>query len=120
MEALAEEVWVEDDEGSAALLRRPAARTGVSVRIDLDAADLPGKTALVATGHAIALIPGVLVPALRADVTTVALADPPTRGVYALTPRRTPHPAAAALLEHLASAFPVAPKTDCSDSTPQG
>lgn len=120
VQALADEVWVEDNEGSAALLRRHAARAGVSVRIDLAAADLPGKTALVATGHAIALIPGVLAPALRADVATVALTDPPTRGVYALTPRRAPHPAAAALLEHLASVFPAASKNDCPDAGSRG
>jgi hypothetical protein len=82
---LADQTWVEDNDGSAALLRQHAARAGVTARIDLTAADLPGKVALVATGHAIALIPGVLTGALRADVTTVALIDPPTRGVYAIT-----------------------------------
>jgi DNA-binding transcriptional LysR family regulator len=120
LEALADEVWVEDNEGSAALLRRHAARAGVSARIDLAAADLPGKTALVATGHAIALIPGVLAPALRADVTTVALTDPPTRGVYALSPRRAPHPAAAALLDHLAAAFAASQETDWSGPAGRG
>ncbi|HET6195215.1 MAG TPA: LysR family transcriptional regulator, partial [Acetobacteraceae bacterium] len=54
--ALAGETWAEDNEGSAALLRQHAARAGVVARIDLRAADLPGKIALVATGHAIALI----------------------------------------------------------------
>ncbi|MFE7776598.1 LysR substrate-binding domain-containing protein [Streptomyces sp. NPDC057445] len=82
-----------------------AARAGVSARIDLTAADLPGKLALVATGHAIALIPGVLTCALRADVTTVGLADPPTRGIYTITPRRDPHPCATPLLDHLTTAF---------------
>ncbi|MFE2376736.1 LysR family transcriptional regulator [Streptomyces sp. NPDC059398] len=105
MRALADQIWVEDNDGSEALLRRHAARAGVSPRIDLAAADLPGKLALVATGHAIALIPGVLRRALRADVTTVALADPPTRGIYTLTPRRDPHPWAAPLLDQLAAAF---------------
>jgi DNA-binding transcriptional LysR family regulator len=102
---LADQTWVEDNDGSAALLRQHAARAGVSARIDLTAADLPGKLALVATGHAIALIPGVLTRALRTDVTTVSLADPPTRGIYTLTPRRDPHPCAAPLLDHLATAF---------------
>lgn len=105
IEALAGETWVEDNDGSAALLRRHAARAGVSARIDLAAADLPGKLALVATGHAIALIPGVLTCALRADVTTLPLVDPPTRGIYAITPRRDPHPCAAPLLDQLATAF---------------
>ncbi|MFE3635189.1 LysR family transcriptional regulator [Streptomyces sp. NPDC059168] len=105
IEALADQTWVEDNEGSAALLGRHAARAGVSARIDLAAADLPGKLALVATGHAIALVPGALTRALRADVTTVGLVDPPTRGVYTITPRRDAHPRAAPLLELLAAAF---------------
>lgn len=103
--ALADETWVEDNDGSAALLRQHAARAGASVRIDLTAADLPGKLALVATGHAIALIPGVLTSALRADVTTVGLVDPPTRGVYTITPRRSAHPCAASLHDRLARVF---------------
>ncbi|MFJ3856746.1 LysR family transcriptional regulator [Streptomyces sp. NPDC090085] len=102
---LADETWAEDNEGSAQLLRRHAARAGAEVRIDLAAADLPGKTALVATGHAVALVPGVLTGALRSDVTTVTLVDPPTRGVYTITPVHAPHPAAAPLCEHLAAAF---------------
>ncbi|GGM73195.1 LysR family transcriptional regulator [Dactylosporangium sucinum] len=105
MPALADETWVEDNDGSAALLRQHAARAGVTARIDLTAADLLGKIALVATGHAIALIPGVLTCALRADVTTVALVDPPTRGIYTITPRRDPHPSTAALLDHLTTAL---------------
>ncbi|MDG9712770.1 LysR family transcriptional regulator [Streptomyces sp. DH10] len=112
LRALAEQTWVEDNDGSAALLRQHAARAGVSARIDLAAADLLGKLALVATGHAIALIPGVLTCALRTDVTTVSLLDPPTRGVYAITPRRDPHPAAALLLDRLATAFTPARSTD--------
>ncbi|GAB7109981.1 LysR family transcriptional regulator [Streptomyces phaeofaciens JCM 4814] len=102
---LADETWAEDNDGSAALLRQHAARAGVHARIDLDAADLPGKLALVATGHAIALIPGVLSHALRTDVTTVTLVDPPTRDIYTITPRHHPHPCAAALLDQLATAF---------------
>ncbi|MET9764934.1 LysR family transcriptional regulator [Streptomyces sp. NPDC006372] len=105
IQALADETWVEDNDGSAALLRQHAARAGVSVRIDLGAADLHGKLALVATGHAIALIPGVLTCALRTDVTTVSLVDPPTRGIYTITPHRDPHPCAAPLHDQLAVAF---------------
>ncbi|MBO1335436.1 LysR family transcriptional regulator [Streptomyces sp. VRA16 Mangrove soil] len=100
---LADEVWAEDNDGSAALLRGHAARAGVVARVDLTAADLLGKLALVATGHAVALIPRVLTRALRTDVTTVRLVDPPTRGLYTITPRRDPHPRAAALLERLAA-----------------
>ncbi|WP_330457375.1 LysR family transcriptional regulator [Streptomyces sp. NBC_00820] len=105
IEALADETWAEDNEGSAALLRQHAARAGISARIDLTAADLPGKLALVATGHAIALIPGVLTSALRADVTAVGLTDPPTRGIYTITPRRDAHPFAASLHDQLAAVF---------------
>ncbi|MGW6538019.1 LysR family transcriptional regulator [Streptomyces sp. NPDC055051] len=103
LRALAGESWVEDDDGSEALLRQHAARAGLVARIDLAAADLLGKLALVATGHAVALVPGVLTRALRTDVTTVRLVDPPTRGIYAVTPRRDPHPAAAPLLDLLAA-----------------
>lgn len=103
--ALADQTWVEDNDGSATLLRQHAARAGVTARIDLTAADLPGKVALVATGHAIALIPGALTCALRTDVTTVSLVDPPTRGIYTITPRRDPHPSAAPLLDQLTLAF---------------
>lgn len=46
-------------------------------RVDLTAAHLHGKLALVAAGHAIALVPGVLRCALRADVATVPLVAPP-------------------------------------------
>lgn len=105
IQALADQTWVEDNDGSAELLRQHAARAGVSVRIDLTAADLLGKLAMVATGHAIALIPGVLTRALRTDVTAVSLAAAPTRGIYTVTSRRAPHPSAAPLLEQLAEAF---------------
>jgi DNA-binding transcriptional LysR family regulator len=105
IEALAGETWAEDNEGSAALLRQHAARAGAIARIDLDAADLHGKIALVATGHAIALIPGVLATTLRADVTTLALVNPPTRGIYAVLPRHDPHPSAPVLIQQITMSF---------------
>ena len=105
IEALASETWAEDNEGSAAMLRQHAARAGVTARIDLNAADLPGKIALAATGHAIALAPGVLADTLRPDVTTVALVNPPTRGIYAVLPRHDPHPSARPLLDQLTMSF---------------
>jgi DNA-binding transcriptional LysR family regulator len=105
IEALAGETWAEDNEGSAALLRQHAARAGAVARIDLHAADLFGKVALVATGHAVALIPGVLTVALRADVTTVALVDPPARGIYAVLPRDDPHPSASRLRGQIMRSF---------------
>jgi DNA-binding transcriptional LysR family regulator len=75
IEALAGETWAEDNEGSA-LLRQHAARASVTARIDLNAADLPGKVALVVTGHAIALVPEVL----------AAPAAPPVHDVFPLSP----------------------------------
>lgn len=105
IETLASETWAEDNEGSAALLRQHAARAGAVARIDLRAADLSGKVALVATGHAVALVPGVLAATLRADVTTVALVNPPTRGIYAVLPRHDPHPSAPLLLDQVARSF---------------
>jgi DNA-binding transcriptional LysR family regulator len=114
---LADETWVEDNDGSAALLRQHAARAGVTARVDLAAADLPGKIALVAAGHAIALIPGVLRSALRADVTTVALVGAPTRGIYAVTPPGEGHPAAPALIDQLAAAFGPAPRSPSGKAT---
>jgi DNA-binding transcriptional LysR family regulator len=105
--ALAGETWAEDNEGSAVLLRQHAARAGVVARIDLHAADLHGKVALVATGHAIALVPGVLAATLRADVTTSALVDPPTRGIFAVLPHRDAHPVAPLLVRQIMRALSV-------------
>lgn len=110
IQSLSDQTWTEDDEGSAALLHQHAARAGVTAPIALPAADLPGKLALVATGHAIALIPGILRRALRPDIVTVRLLDPPTRGIHVLAPRRTPHPRTAPLLDRLASAFNSLPQ----------
>jgi hypothetical protein len=47
----------------------------------------------------------VLVSALRADVTTRRLIDPPTRGIYAILPRRDQHPATPLLMNQLTRAF---------------
>lgn len=86
LEAFADDIWVEDNDGSAALLRTAAARAGFEPRLDFAAADLTGKTAMVASGHAVALVPGVLVAALRRDVVPVQISDAPTRGIYAALP----------------------------------
>jgi DNA-binding transcriptional LysR family regulator len=80
-------------------------RAGVTARIDLNAADLPGKVALVATWHAIALVPGILAATLRADVTTVTLVNPPMRGIYAVLPRHGQHPCAPLLVDQLTRSF---------------
>lgn len=101
IEELDGETWADDNEGSAALLRQHAARHGVEAPVDLIAADLPSKVALVATGHAIALVPSSLTQALRADVVAIPLADAPARGLHALTPARHPHPWASALVDQV-------------------
>lgn len=94
--------WVEDNDGSAALLRSAAARAGFEPRIELAAADLAGKTALVAAGHAVALVPGLLVPALRRDVVAVEPRDAPRRGIFA-TVAAAPDPPGAAVGRLLAA-----------------
>jgi DNA-binding transcriptional LysR family regulator len=101
----AEAIWVEDNEGSAALLRTGAARAGFEPRLDLDAADLVGKAAMVAAGHAVALVPGVLRAALRRDVVAVSIADAPTRGIYAITPPESVHPLVPEVVRAFGEAF---------------
>jgi len=50
-------------------------------------------------------VPGVLVSALRADVTILRLMDPPTRGIYAILPRHGQHPSAPLLADQLTRAL---------------
>lgn len=80
--ALRDETWVEDDAGSAAVLQRAAAAVGFTPRVDLEAGDLMGKVALVTAGHAVALVPGLLVAALPPRVAARPLSDGPVRTVY--------------------------------------
>lgn len=82
---LADELWIEDNPGSEALLSELAARHRVTLRIDRSSSDLMTKIALVAAGHGVAIAPRTLAPALRADVRFVALTAAPRRGVYAAT-----------------------------------
>ncbi|MFD8521509.1 hypothetical protein ACFV2D_16025 [Streptomyces capillispiralis] len=76
--------------GGGDVLRPLYGAAGVSARIDLTVAALPGEPALVATGHAIAVIPEALSCALRTDATPVDLVDPlpaaSTRPPLAATP----------------------------------
>ncbi|UMG92486.1 LysR family transcriptional regulator [Nocardioides sp. TF02-7] len=102
--AFATATWVEDDEGSAALLRTAAHRAGFEPDVDHAAPDLTGKTAMVAAGHAVALVPGVLVPVLRADVAVVRLLDPPTRGIHVTRPASLP-PTVGGLVESVVTAL---------------
>lgn len=112
----ADATWVEDNEGSAALLRAAAARAGFAPRIDLAAADLAGKTALVAAGHAVALVPGLLLPALRRDVVAVAVVDAPTRGIYVtVAAGADPAGPAAQLRERIRTALAAGSGTPSSD-----
>ncbi|WP_205740707.1 LysR family transcriptional regulator [Haloactinopolyspora alba] len=105
--AFAADTWVEDDAGSAALLRRHAARADFEPRLDVDAVDLLGKIAMVAAGHAVALVPGLLAGSLPRDVVAVRLADAPTRGLYALLPTRAdpPPPIVSDVVRHVSEAL---------------
>jgi hypothetical protein len=47
----------------------------------------------------------VLAGTLRADVATLALVNPPTRGIYAVLPRHDPHPSAPLLVQQIAMSF---------------
>ncbi len=64
-----------------------AAAAGFTPDIELEVGDLLGKTALVAAGHAVALVPAMLVPALRPDVAVRRLVTAPRRTVYAVVRR---------------------------------
>lgn len=85
IEELADEAWVEDNAGSETLLRQLAVRAGFEARLHRGADDLLTKTGLVAAGMGVALVPGILVPALRSDLTVLRLDQPARRGVYLLT-----------------------------------
>lgn len=82
---LADELWIEDNPGSQALLQELAARHHVAVRVDRSTFDLMTKIALVAAGHGVAMAPRTLAPALRPDVRFVALTAAPRRGVHVAT-----------------------------------
>ncbi|MEU9607982.1 LysR family transcriptional regulator [Streptomyces sp. NPDC048057] len=90
---LADETWVEDYEGAAAVLSAACARAGFAPRVDIACGSWLGKQAFVAAGHGVMLVPGLLVPALRPDLLIRPLVDPPYRGVYAAT---GPRPSASA------------------------
>lgn len=79
---LATETWVEDNAGSETVLRELAARAGFEPRISVLADDLMAKTGLVASGFGIALVPDLLLPALRADLAVLRLRRPTQRGFY--------------------------------------
>ena len=72
----------EDNPGSAAILQRGDRRRRFTPRVDFEAGDLIGKVAMVAAGHAVALVPGLLVAALPHGVAARRLCDGPIRTVY--------------------------------------
>jgi DNA-binding transcriptional LysR family regulator len=79
---LAGETWIEDNVGSEVMVRQLAARAGFEPRISFSADDLIGKTGMAAAGLGVALVPDLMVPALRADLTVLRLRRPPRRGIY--------------------------------------
>ena len=94
MATFADDVWVEDNPGSERLLVSAAGRAGFDARLEMEAGDLAGKVALVATGQAVALVPRLLLRAVPEGTTVRRLADPPLRSVFALhhaSPSRSRH-----------------------------
>jgi DNA-binding transcriptional LysR family regulator len=82
---LAAETWIEDNAGSEVMLRQLAARSGFEPRISTMADDLLGKTGMVAAGLGVAIVPEMLLPALRSDLAVLRLSTPVLRGIYLLT-----------------------------------
>lgn len=99
---LADEVWLEDNRGSRALLQHTAARHGLALDVHLVGGDLMTKVALVAAAHGVALVPSSLGPSLRPDVRLARLDDAPVRGIYAAG--RGGDPAVRGLVESLGAA----------------
>ncbi len=102
--SFADDVWAEDNPGSERVLVQAAGRSDFEPRIELVAGDLLGKVALVAAGLAVALVPGMLTPALPPAVVVRRLADPPTRTVYAVHRRSRPRAGVDRLVAALAAA----------------
>lgn len=94
LEDLADEVWVEDYAGAAAVLTTAAARAGFTPRIEIECGGWLGKQAFVAAGFGVTLVPGVLVQALRPDLAIRPLRYPPVRALHAALP--VPHTGQAA------------------------
>ena len=82
---LAGETWIEDNVGSEIMVRQLAARAGFEPRISFTADDLIGKTGMAAAGLGVALVPDLLVPALRPDLAILRLKRPARRGIYLIS-----------------------------------
>jgi DNA-binding transcriptional LysR family regulator len=110
---LAREQWIEDNAGSEAILRAMAARAGIELHVDRCASDLMSKTGLVAAGHGVALVPGLLVPALRPDLEVLTLDGSMRRGIFLMSAAGGEPPGVLlAALTAAAIALPGRPRTE--------
>ena len=82
---LAGDTWIEDNVGSEIMVRQLAARAGFEPVISFTADDLIGKTGMAAAGLGVALVPDLLVPALRPDLAVLRLKRPVRRGIYLIS-----------------------------------
>jgi DNA-binding transcriptional LysR family regulator len=85
LKRLSDETWIEDNVGSEIMLRQLAARAGFEPRISMTADDLLAKTGMVAAGLGVAIVPGLLLPSLRADLAILRLKRPTYRGIYLIS-----------------------------------
>ena len=67
------------------MLRQLAARARFEPRISMTADDLLAKTGMVAAGLGVAIVPGLLLPSLRADLAVLRVKRPTYRGVYLIS-----------------------------------
>jgi DNA-binding transcriptional LysR family regulator len=84
LKRLAGETWVEDNAGSEVMLRQLAARAGFEPQVASLADDLLAKTGMVAAGLGVAIVPTMLLPALRGDLAVIRMKEPVHRGIYLL------------------------------------
>ena len=87
LKRLAGETWIEDNVGSEIMLRQLSARAGFEPRVSTVADDLLAKTGLVAAGLGVALVPDLLAPSLRPDLSILRLKRPSNRGIYLIARR---------------------------------
>jgi DNA-binding transcriptional LysR family regulator len=85
LKRLADATWIEDNVGSEIMLRQLAARAGFEPHVATIADDLLAKTGMVAAGLGIAIVPGLLLPSLRADLAILRMKRPVHRGVYLIS-----------------------------------
>jgi DNA-binding transcriptional LysR family regulator len=66
------------------MLRQLAARAGFEPQVSSTADDLLAKTGMVAAGLGVAIVPAMLLPALRSDLAVLRVRQPVLRGIYLL------------------------------------